>query len=214
MGRAPPFSLKNRKRIMAKIKSINPQVKGIQLQVPIDGLISVDANGFAVVSDKCAELLIKGTSDWESADAEHDADDNSEEQDFITKVKKMTLDEMVKLCEELGFDQNEYKKLLGKKTSEKLLAGYLIKKYSELEAAAEEGEDDEDVDDQNDSESGSEAEDSEDKDDEETEDAEETADETETDDDEDAEHDADDAEEQAEDKSKGKGKKSAAKGKK
>lgn len=198
---------------MAKIKSINPQVKGIQLQVPIDGLISVDANGFAVVSDKCAELLIKGTSDWESADAEHDADD-AEEQDFITKVKKMTLDEMVKLCEELGFDQNEYKKLLGKKTSEKLLAGYLIKKYSELEAAAEEGEDDEDVDDQNDSESDSEAEDSEDKDDEETEDAEETADETETDDDEDAEHDADDAEEQAEDKSKGKGKKSAAKGKK
>ena len=198
---------------MAKIKSINPQVKGIQLQVPIDGLISVDANGFAVVSDKCAELLIKGTSDWESADAEHDADD-AEEQDFITKVKKMTLDEMVKLCEELGFDQNEYKKLLGKKTSEKLLAGYLIKKYSELEAAAEEGEDDEDVDDQNDSESGSDAEDSEDKDDEETEDAEETADETETDDDEDAEHDADDAEEQAEDKSKGKGKKSAAKGKK
>jgi hypothetical protein len=195
---------------MAKIKSINPQVKGIQLQVPIDGLISVDANGFAVVSDKCAELLIKGTSDWESADAEHDADD-AEEQDFITKVKKMTLDEMVKLCEELGFDQNEYKKLLGKKTSEKLLAGYLIKKYSELEAAAE---DVEDVDDQNDSESGSEAEDSEDKDDEETEDAEETADETETDDDEDAEHDADDAEEQAEDKSKGKGKKSAAKGKK
>ena len=198
---------------MAKIKSINPQVKGIQLQVPIDGLISVDANGFAVVSDKCAELLIKGTSDWESADAEHDADD-AEEQDFITKVKKMTLDEMVKLCEELGFDQNEYKKLLGKKTSEKLLAGYRIKKYSELEAATEEGEDDEDVDDQNDSESGSEAEDSEDKDDEETEDAEETADETETDDDEDAEHDADDAEEQAEDKSKGKGKKSAAKGKK
>lgn len=207
MGRAPPFSLKNRKRIMAKIKSINPQVKGIQLQVPIDGLISVDANGFAVVSDKCAELLIKGTSDWESADAEHDADDNSEEQDFITKVKKMTLDEMVQLCEELGFDQNEYKKLLGKKTSEKLLAGYLIKKYSELEAAAEEGEDDEDVDNQNDSESGSESEGSEDN-------AEETADETETDDDEDAEHDADDAEEQAEDKSKGKGKKSAAKGKK
>ena len=192
---------------MAKIKSINPQVKGIQLQVPIDGLISVDANGFAVVSDKCAELLINGTNDWENADSEHDAED-AEEQDFITKVKKMSLDEMVQLCEELGFDQNEYKKLLGKKTSEKLLAGYLIKKYSELEAAAEEGEDDEDVDDQNDSESGSEAEDSEDKD------AEETADETETDDDEDAEHDAEDAEEQAEDKSKGKGKKSAAKGKK
>lgn len=192
---------------MAKIKSINPQVKGIQLQVPIDGLISVDANGFAVVSDKCAELLIKGTSDWESADAEYDADDNSEEQDFITKVKKMTLDEMVQLCEELGFDQNEYKKLLGKKTSEKLLAGYLIKKYSELEAAAEEGEDDEDVDNQNDSESGSESEGSEDN-------AEETADETETDDDEDAEHAAEDAADEAEDKSKGKGKKSAAKGKK
>ena len=188
---------------MAKIKSINPQVKGIQLQVPIDGLISVDANGFAVVSDKCAELLINGTNDWENADSEHAAED-AEEQDFITKVKKMSLDEMVQLCEELGFDQNEYKKLLGKKTSEKLLAGYLIKKYSELEAAAEEGEDGEDVDDQN----GSEAEDSEDKD------AEETADETETDDDEDAEHDAEDAEEQAEDKSKGKGKKSAAKGKK
>lgn len=200
---------------MAKIKSINPQVKGVQLQVPIDGLISVDANGYAVVSDKCAELLIKGTSDWESADAAGDAE-GADEQDFITKVKKMSLDEMVQLCEELGFDQNEYKKLLGKKTSEKLLAGYLIKKYSELEAAAEEGEDDEDVDDQTDSE-GTEGEDSEDNKDAEDDDAEETDDEDKDDadsaDDEDAEDAAGDADAEAEDKSKGKGKKSA-KGKK
>lgn len=200
---------------MAKIKSINPQVKGVQLQVPIDGLISVDANGYAVVSDKCAELLIKGTSDWESADAAGDAE-GADEQDFITKVKKMSLDEMVKLCEELGFDQNEYKKLLGKKTSEKLLAGYLIKKYSELEAAAEEGEDDEDVDDQTDSD-GTEGDDSEDNKDAEDDDAEETDDEDKDDadsaDDADAEDAAGDADAEAEDKSKGKGKKSA-KGKK
>lgn len=200
---------------MAKIKSINPQVKGVQLQVPIDGLISVDANGYAVVSDKCAELLIKGTSDWESADAAGDAE-GADEQDFITKVKKMSLDEMVQLCEELGFDQNEYKKLLGKKTSEKLLAGYLIKKYSELEAAAEEGEDDEDVDDQTDSE-GTEGEDSEDNKDAEDDDAEDTDDEDKDDadsaDDADAEDAAGDADAEAEDKSKGKGKKSA-KGKK
>ena len=201
---------------MAKIKSINPQVKGVQLQVPIDGLISVDANGYAVVSDKCAELLIKGTSDWESADAAGDAE-GADEQDFITKVKKMSLDEMVQLCEELGFDQNEYKKLLGKKTSEKLLAGYLIKKYSELEAAAEESEDDdEDVDDQTDSE-GTEGEDSEDNKDAEDDDAEETDDEDKDDvdsaDDADAEDAAGDADVEAEDKSKGKGKKSA-KGKK
>lgn len=200
---------------MAKIKSINPQVKGVQLQVPIDGLISVDANGYAVVSDKCAELLIKGTSDWESADAAGDAE-GADEQDFITKVKKMSLDEMVQLCEELGFDQNEYKKLLGKKTSEKLLAGYLIKKYSELEAAAEEGEDDEDVDDQTNSE-GTEGEDSEDNKDAEDDDAEDTDDEDKDDadsaDDADAEDAAGDADAEAEDKSKGKGKKSA-KGKK
>lgn len=200
---------------MAKIKSINPQVKGVQLQVPIDGLISVDANGYAVVSDKCAELLIKGTSDWESADAAGDAE-GADEQDFITKVKKMSLDEMVQLCEELGFDQNEYKKLLGKKTSEKLLAGYLIKKYSELEAAAEEGEDDEDVDDQTDSD-GTEGDDSEDNKDAEDDDAEETDDEDKDDadsaDDADAEDAAGDADAEAEDKSKGKGKKSA-KGKK
>lgn len=197
---------------MAKIKSINPQVKGIQLQVPIDGLISVDANGFAVVSDKCAELLINGTNDWESADSKHAAEDDAEEQDFITKVKKMSLDEMVKLCEELGFDQNEYKKLLGKKTSEKLLAGYLIKKYSELEAAAEEDEDAEGDDNQNDAEDVSESEGSEDN----SEDAAEDTDneEIETDDDEDAEHAAGDAADEAEDKSKGKEKKSAAKGKK
>ena len=196
-----------------KIKSINPQVKGVQLQVPIDGLISVDANGYAVVSDKCGELLIKGTNDWESADGKQADADDAEEQDFITKVKKMTLDEMVQLCEELGFDQNEYKKLLGKKTSEKLLAGYLIKKYSELEAAAEEGEDNDDDQADDAPETHDEAEGGEDS--EETDDAEETeTDDAESDDDEDAEHDADDAEEQAEDKSKGKGKKSAAKGKK
>ena len=36
----------------------------MKLNVPVDGLIEIDEKGIAEVSEKCGEMLIKGTSDW------------------------------------------------------------------------------------------------------------------------------------------------------
>lgn len=47
-----------------KIKAINPKVRSMKLQVPYDGLITINEEGVAEVSDKAAKLLINGTADW------------------------------------------------------------------------------------------------------------------------------------------------------
>ena len=53
---------------MAKIKAIDPKIKGMSLCVPFDGIISIDADGVAVVSDKAAKILVEGTNDWKMYD--------------------------------------------------------------------------------------------------------------------------------------------------
>lgn len=47
-----------------KIKAINPKVRSMKLQVPYDGLITINEEGVAEVSDKAAKLLVNGTADW------------------------------------------------------------------------------------------------------------------------------------------------------
>ena len=141
---------------MAKIKAIDPQVKGMKLCVPVDGIISIDAEGIAVVSDKAAKILIEGTNDWKMADEGKDAgtDDKSVEKakktaekapateskenedaeadEVVEGIKKMNLEELVAMAEEAGYDKAEWEKFASKtgKTGIKLMSAYLIKKYN------------------------------------------------------------------------------------
>lgn len=68
-----------------KIKAKNQNVASMELIVPVDGRISIDANGVADVSAKCAAALVKGTNDWEYATKKANAptvqDDEDEEED-------------------------------------------------------------------------------------------------------------------------------------
>jgi len=50
-----------------KIKAKNPNIASMKLIVPIDGLITIDANGEVEVSTQCALCLVKNTNDWEYA---------------------------------------------------------------------------------------------------------------------------------------------------
>ena len=50
-----------------KIKAKNPKISSMKLIVPIDGEISIDANGVTDVSPKCAIALVTGTNDWNYA---------------------------------------------------------------------------------------------------------------------------------------------------
>jgi len=54
-----------------RIKAKSESLRATHLQVPIDGLIEIDSKGYAEVSDKCGEMLINGTNDWENADEEN-----------------------------------------------------------------------------------------------------------------------------------------------
>ena len=150
-----PFFL-NRK-IKMKIKAKNQNVASMELIVPVDGRISIDANGVAEVSAKCAAALVKGTNDWDYAkeatavqDDEEEDDDNEGEvtdrERFEAHLDTLTLAQMKEYAKEGEMPEEEYEKL----NSKKLMKAYLLKKYDEAEAAGElDEEDDEEEDDDN-----------------------------------------------------------------
>lgn len=135
---------------MAKIKAIDPTIKGMSLCVPVDGIISIDANGVAVVSDKAAKILIEGTNDWEMYaegkgtekaekageqapnDAEQAPETATEDDEVIDGIKNMNLQELITMAEEAGYDKAEWEKFTNKteKSAVKLMSAYLIKKYN------------------------------------------------------------------------------------
>lgn len=136
-----------------KIKAKNPKNSSMQLIMPVDGLITIDANGVAEVSAKCAAVLVTSTNDWEyvkkAADTSDDSDEEDEEVDedvsdrdkFVAHLDTLTLAQMKDLAKEGEMPEEEYDKL----NSKKLMKAYLLKKYDE---AAEAGELDEEEDDE------------------------------------------------------------------
>lgn len=68
-----------------KIKAKNSKIASMKLIVPVDGEITIDANGVADVSGKCAVALVNGTNDWEYAtkakNAPKEANEDEEEDD-------------------------------------------------------------------------------------------------------------------------------------
>lgn len=113
-----------------KIKAKNSKVFGIKLNVPVDGLIEIDANGVAEVSEKAANMLVNGTNDWEySKDNEGD--------EVLAGLKKMTLPQMIEMAKEAGYPESEYQKFAKK---EKLMLAYLTKKYNEAKLIEGEGD--------------------------------------------------------------------------
>lgn len=139
-----------------KIKAKNQNVASMELIVPVDGRISIDANGVAEVSAKCAAALVKGTNDWDYAKKATAAQDDEEEDDnegevtdrerFETHLDTLTLAQMKEYAKEGEMPEEEYEKL----NSKKLMKAYLLKKYDEAEAAGElDEEDDEEEEDDN-----------------------------------------------------------------
>lgn len=122
-----------------RIKAKNSKVFGIKLNVPVDGLIEIDANGVAEVSVKAANMLVNGTNDWEYY-KDNDGDVN-EVDEVLLGLKKMTLPEMIEMANEAGYPESEYQKFAKK---EKLMIAYLTKKYNEAKLIEGEGDGNED----------------------------------------------------------------------
>lgn len=138
-----------------KIHATKSTIKSMNLIVPIDGLITIDDQGYADVSAKCAAALVKGTSDWEfvggapkDEDSKHDEeatkkgltgapDDEGEKgqeqkegDDEVTLKKEdleaMTVSQLKEWCQEAELPEAEYKNL-----KKDLLIAYILKKATE-----------------------------------------------------------------------------------
>lgn len=106
----------------------------MKLIVPIDGMIDIDANGIADISDKAAEMLVNGTKDWgylDDASKNVKADskeEKSEDEQVVAGIKMMKLEDMISMATEACYPKAEWERFARK---DKLMAAYLIKKYNE-----------------------------------------------------------------------------------
>lgn len=124
-----------------KIQAKNPKsVAGITLIVPVDGRISISADGSVEVSEVCAKALVEGTNDWAYAEKSAPEDNSQKEapadQDgkeeaqpterdkFCAEVKAMTVAQLKKLCVDGGLPEAEWKNL-----TKPLLIKYLVDKF-------------------------------------------------------------------------------------
>ena len=121
-----------------EIKAKNSHVKSMKLNVPYDGIIEIDANGIAFVSEKAAKALVNGTNDWENPINEDEKSDSksekSEEAQVVSAIKPMQLEGMIQMAKEMNYPEKEWSRFAKK---EKLMAAYLIKKYNEAKLAEE-----------------------------------------------------------------------------
>lgn len=135
---------------MVKIKAKNEKmVHDMNLIVPIDGVITIDGNGEAEVSDACADVLVNCTNDWMRSEVisddkrdnviNNDKNDKSEREILEERVKKSTVEELRNICKEMNFDEDEYGKL-----SKKNLQKYILDKYDALSNDEEEDEEEDD----------------------------------------------------------------------
>ena len=120
-----------------KIKAINPTIVAMQLIVPIDGLISIDGNGIADVSPKCATMLVKGTSDWAFVSGKSTAEKDAkvEEQSHEPQIE----DEVVDAASETETAEEEVEEKEREKFEEMLASMNLekMKKYAAEAGIAE-----------------------------------------------------------------------------
>ena len=126
-----------------EIKEKNSHVKSIKLNVTYDGIIEIDANGIAFVSEKAAKSLVNGTNDWEYVKKENPINEDeksdsnsekSEEEQVVSEIKQMQLEGMIQMAKEMNYPEKEWSRFAKK---EKLMAAYLIKKYNEAKLAEE-----------------------------------------------------------------------------
>lgn len=134
-----------------KIKAKNSKIASMKLCVPVDGVISIDHNGVAEVSPKCAALLVKGTNDWEylkksaakteeeektstdeveepeAEEEETEENGKSDRERFEAYLDGLTVAQMKDYAKEGNLPAEEYDKL----SSKKLMKAYLLKKYDE-----------------------------------------------------------------------------------
>lgn len=133
-----------------KIHSKNNKVQNTKLIVPIDGLVTIDGEGIADVSPKCAVLLVSNTNDWEyvkgnkpQKDTEETPNEPNEETTdpeegnvptedervlLEEKLNSSTVKELQTMCQEANLPEEEWNKL-----TKKLLVKYLMEKYDNTE---------------------------------------------------------------------------------
>lgn len=109
---------------MAIIKSQEKSVRSTKLILPIDGLVEIDADGQATVSDKCAEILSKHA--WEIVKEKREL--TKDENKMIDGLKKLKIKEAIELANESEYPEEEWEKF---KENQVALTSYLVKKYKE-----------------------------------------------------------------------------------
>ena len=122
-----------------KVRIKTKSIKSTKLIMPIDGLVEIDADGIAEVSEKCAEIMVNKTNSWEMVDGAVEAETEESETaeteteetraDFEKKIRLMKFADLKEFAIESGCDKNEVDSI----TSKKEMVNYLLNQYDSAE---------------------------------------------------------------------------------
>jgi hypothetical protein len=107
-----------------KIKSTLPQFYGKEIKVPVDGKVTLDNEGCFDATEEAAEALLG--DGWISCEPIKE-DEDVEKESFSDGLKKLSLEELIQVCEEAEFPASEWGKYKKSKTA---LITYINKKNS------------------------------------------------------------------------------------
>ena len=93
-----------------QIQSTQAQFYGAKINLPIAGVVAIDANGMVEVSEAVAAILLTSSNDWVDPNATPDAEEidaiNAEEgaegvtpEQMIAAIDSMPMDELLEFCE-------------------------------------------------------------------------------------------------------------------
>lgn len=119
-----------------KVRIKTENIKSTKLIMPVDGLVEINADGIAEVSEKCAEIMVNKTNSWEKVDDVVETEESETEEsetetraDFEKKIRLMKFEELKKFAIESGCDENEVNSIKSKKE----MVDYLLNQYDSAE---------------------------------------------------------------------------------
>lgn len=130
-----------------KVRIKTKSIKSTKLIMPVDGLVEINADGIAEVSEKCAEIMVNKTNSWEMVDGAVEAETEAPETeapeteeaeaetaeetraDFEKKIRLMKFEKLKEFAIESGCDENEVNSI----TSKKEMVNYLLNQYDSAE---------------------------------------------------------------------------------
>lgn len=121
-----------------KIQAKQKNMRSVNMSVPVDGVVTIDANGQVEVSDKAAALLLTNPRDWGKVEtaAKHtkitkpNAETEPTPAEVVEAIKAMSREELAEFAKASDYPESIIEKL-NVEGKEKAFSTWVVKMYQD-----------------------------------------------------------------------------------